>query len=106
MSLMLVWVSFIVLVSLSNELDQFNYFIFSGFMFYFTYVFNKIKPLYLPSHIVILLLTIPSFILGYVLFVYNDFLCLNPISYELFITLLFVYIYLMIYIFIEHSYKI
>ena len=103
MSLILVWISFIILMSFSEELDQSHYLLFSGSMLYFTYLYNKIIPIYMSIKITLLLVNISSLILWYIAFVYNDFLSIKPISYELFMSLFFIYIYLMIYIFFESS---
>jgi hypothetical protein len=102
MMLLVIWTSFILLMVFSEELDQPHYLLFSGLMFYFTYVYNKINPFKMTARKIILFSTIPNSIFWYVGFVYNDFLCLTPISYELFIVLLFTYIYLLLYIFIEY----
>jgi hypothetical protein len=102
MVLVAVWTGFILLMVFSEELNQSHYLLFSGSMFYFTYVYNKITPFKMTIRKTIVSLIIPNLIFWYIGFVYNDFLCLTPISYELFVTLLFTYIYLLLYIFIEH----
>jgi hypothetical protein len=102
MVLVAVWTGFILLMVFSEELNQSHYLLFSGSMFYFTYVYNKITPFKMTIRKTIVFLIIPNLIFWYIGFVYNDFLCLTPISYELFVTLLFTYIYLLLYIFIEH----
>jgi hypothetical protein len=102
MVLVVIWAGFILLMVFSEELDQPHYLLFSGSMFYFTYVYNKITPFKMTARKIILFLTIPNLIFWYIGFVFNDFLCLTPISYELFITLLFTYTYLLLYIFVEH----
>jgi hypothetical protein len=102
MMLAVIWTSFILLMIFSEELDQPHYLLFSGLMFYLTYVYNKINPFKMTVRKTIILLTIPNLIFWYIGFVYNDFLCLTPISYELFIALLFTYTYLLLYIFTEH----
>jgi hypothetical protein len=102
MSLLLTWVSFIISMSFSEELDQSHYILFSGSMFYFTYLYNQIKPTQISIRTILLLFNIPSIILWYIAFVYNDFLCITPINYELFMSLVFVYIYLTIYVFFKY----
>jgi len=103
MSLILTWISFVVLMSFSEELDQSHYLLFSSSMLYFTYLYNKVIPTYMSVKITLLLVNISSLILWYIAFVYNDFLSLKPLSYELFVSLFFTYIYLMIYVFFESS---
>lgn len=102
MSLLVTWVSFILSMSFSEELDQSHYLLFSSSMFYFTYLHNRIKPTKISITAIILLFNIPSIILWYVAFVYNDFLCITPINYELFMSLFFTYTYVTIYAFCKY----
>jgi hypothetical protein len=102
MALVVIWISFILLMVFSEGLDQSHYLLFSGSMFYFTYVYNQINPFKMTSRKIILFLAIPNLIFWYIGFVYNDFLCLTPISYESFVVLLFTYLYLLLHIFIEN----
>ena len=103
MSLLLAWISFIILMSFSEELDQSHYLLFSSSMFYFTYLHNKIRPICMSIKATLILVNTSSLILWYIAFVYNDFLSIKPISYKLFMSLFFVYIYLMVYTFFESS---
>lgn len=103
MFLVLAWLCFILLMTLCEELDQLHYLLFSSSMLYLTYVVNKVKPFKITLRGIFLLLSIPNFLLGYVAFVYNDFLALNPISYECFIALLFIYVYVITYAFLENK---
>jgi hypothetical protein len=71
-------------------------------MFYFTCISNSLDPKHVSPRIFIIFLTIPSAIFWYIAFVYNDFLCLTPISYEFFVVLVFIYVYIMLYLFWEY----
>ena len=102
MILILMWISFIYALSCSEYLTHSQYFVCSIFMFYFIYISNILDPKHVSFRIFIIFLTIPSAILWYIAFVYNDFLCLTPISYELFVVLFFNYVYLMLYFFWEY----
>jgi hypothetical protein len=75
-----------------------HYLLFSGTMFYLTYIHNQINPSILTLRISVFYLTVPSALLWYIAYHYNDFLCINPISEELFISLMFIYWYVIIYI--------
>ena len=90
-------------MSFSDKLDPYYFLLFSAFMFYFIYLYNQIKPINISIRATILLFNIPSIILWYTAFVYNDFLSITPISYEMFMSLFFVYTYWMLYLFLEHS---
>ena len=103
MYLIIIWTCFILLMTVSEKLDQFYYLLFSSLMFYFTYLYNKIQPIRMSLRIGVIFLIIPSVIFWYVAFVYNDFLCLTPINHDVLVSLLFVYIYIMTYIFWECS---
>lgn len=103
MTLLIIWNGFILLMSFFEELDQSHYFLFSVAMLYFTYLYNQIRPINMSSRITLLLFNIPTIILWYIAFVYNDFLCITPITYETFMSLFFIYTYLMLYFFMEYS---
>lgn len=103
MILILFWGGFILLTISFEELDQFHYILFLVAMLYFTYLYNKVSPFEIATRKAILLLIIPNIIFWYISFVYNDFLSLTPISFELFLTILFIYTYIILYIFIETS---
>jgi hypothetical protein len=105
MSLVVIWILFILLMSLFDGLEQLNFFLGSGLMLYFTFVYNRIKPIILPPRTTILLLLIPSTLIWYTVFIYNDFLSLTPLTNELFIGLFFVYSCFLIYIFFQISNK-
>ena len=91
-------------MSCSEELDQLHYFLFSISMFYFTYLYNRIKPIHVSARIILLLFNIPTLILWYIAFVYNDFLCITPINYETFMSLFFAYTYFTLYFLMEYPY--
>jgi hypothetical protein len=103
MVLVVIWICFILSMIFSEELDQPHYLLFSGLMLYFTYIYNKIAPFKMTARKIVFFTIIPNLIFWYIGFVYNDFLSLTPISYELFVFLLFTYTYLLLYIFAEHA---
>jgi hypothetical protein len=105
MRLIFLWISFIYALSCSEYLTHYQYFVSSIFMFYFIYLLNNLYEKHVSSRIFIVFLTIPSAIFWYIAFVYNDFLCLTPLSYELFMVLFFNYIYLMVHLFWSISTK-
>lgn len=92
-----IWLNFILLVSFSEELDLANFLFLSSSMFYLTYFYIQINPTILSKRITILLFYIQAIILWYVAFVYNDFLCFNPIPYKIFISLLLIYFFITFY---------
>lgn len=103
MNITVIWAGFIILSSILEELDKRHFVLFGGSMFYFMYLYNQVKPTSISSKAVLLLFNIPTLILWYVIFVYNDFLSINPVSYEVFISWFFIYFYLMLYFLITYS---
>jgi len=101
MILLLVWVIFILSLSLAKELDQIHYCLFSILMLYFIYLYDQVYTIKISLRTNICLLLIPSIIFWYIAFVYNDFLCLTPISHETLISILFFHAYIMMYVFWE-----
>lgn len=101
MILLVLWTFFVFSLSLAKELDQTNYFLFSVLMLYLVYLYDQVSPLKISLQTNICLLLIPSIIFWYIAFVYNDFLCLTPVSHEVLVSLLFIHIYILIYIFWE-----
>jgi hypothetical protein len=100
-NLFLIWLSFVLLMSFSEELDLAHFVLFSSSMFYFTSLYNKINPVVLSKKTTLLLFSATTLILWYTAFVYNDFLCLNPIPYEMFMSLFFTYFLIILYLLIS-----
>jgi hypothetical protein len=100
--LVLIWILFIVFTSIT-EIDEPHYLLFSTVMFYITYIHNQIIPNNMSLRTCTILISIPSFIMSYMAERYNSFLCLNPINDELFMTLVFIYWYLIIHIISERN---
>ena len=98
MNLVIIWGCFILLVSYSEEFNLYQYLFSSNLMFGLTYFYNQISCVNLSLRTSLLLLNIPSSILWYITFVYNDFLAINPIPYEFFIGLFLVHSYLILYL--------
>ena len=90
-SLILSWLSFIVLLSLLQELTQLQYISYSSCMLCLTCLYNLIYFIKIPSKAIVAVFTIPNVIFLYVVFVYNDFLSLTPIKYEVLISSLVFY---------------
>jgi|SRR6056300_904376 len=106
MFLVVLWSSFTILMAFCEELDQQHYLLFSSFMLYIIYLSNKVKPFRLTLRGLLISLSIPNFIFGYIIFVYNDFLAVNPISYEFLTAVSFTYIYILVYAFLENKLQI
>jgi hypothetical protein len=68
-------------------------------MLCFTYWYNWINPLKFFFKTTILFLILPSVILWYIFFIYNDFLALIPIKYEILVGLVFTYFCTTLYIY-------
>ena len=99
MKLILLWSSFIISVSNFEELTQLSYFLTSLFMLCLIYFQHKFRPTKILFRSGLLLSNIPLSLLWYLIFVYNDFLSLNPVSYEFLVSMYFVYIYILGYLY-------
>ena len=101
MILLLAWTLFVLSMSLAKELEQIHYFSFSVLMLYFIHLYDQVSPIEISLRTNLCVSFIPSIIFWYIAFVYNDFLCLTPISYEILVSILFFHIYILIYVFWE-----
>jgi hypothetical protein len=97
MNLIILWLTFILIPGLFPDIDAPHYLLFSGTMFYLTYIYNQVSPQILTCRTSAFFLHIPSILLWYIAYHYNDFLCINPISEEFFVSLMFIYWYALIY---------
>lgn len=90
------------------KINNYYFLLFSIFMFYLTYIYNKINlnKFKINIKVWILILLLPNFIFLYFLFIYNYFLSINPLSNEYVIFYIFMYLYVYIYIFFETTLKI
>ena len=96
---LIIWLSFIFLMSFSEGLNQ-NYFLLSSCsMFYLLYLYNKLNPFHLSSKTAFLLFNLPNSFFLYLAFVYNDFLSITPIPHKTFINIFLVYLCVVYYFF-------
>ena len=99
MYLIILWVSFIFFINLLPEINQFQYFSWGGFMLGILLLYNFKVPTKISLRTAISILIIPNVILWYIVFIYNDFLSLTPIRYEIFEALFIIHAYGTIYLF-------
>lgn len=97
MNLLVLWSSFILIISYSEEFTLYQYVFSTISMFGLTYFCNRITVINLSLKMALSFLNIPGLIMWYIIFVYNDFLAINPISSEFFIGLFIIYNYLVLY---------
>jgi hypothetical protein len=102
MNITVIWTGFIILISIIEELDKRHFALFGGSMLYFMYLYNQVEPICISPKLVLLLFNIPTLIFWYITFVYNDFLSINPVSHEVFMSWFFVYFYLTLYFLMTH----
>jgi hypothetical protein len=100
MSLIVIWIIFIIFVGFST-MDLPHYSLFSLAMLYLTYIHDEIIPVRITPRIFIFFSAIPSGILWYIAYVCNDFLWVHPIKHEFFVALFLVYTYTIIFIVCE-----
>jgi hypothetical protein len=80
MNLMVIWVGFIIFISIFQELNLLHYLFFNILILWLTYLYNLIKPLEIPPKIFILFLSVPSIIICYITFIYNNFLLVTLVE--------------------------
>jgi hypothetical protein len=80
MNLMVIWVGFIIFISIFQELNLLHYLFFNILILWFTYLYNLIKPLEISPKIFILFLSVPSIIICYITFIYNNFLLVTLVE--------------------------
>jgi len=78
MGLVIVWLSFIILMSTSQELHSFDYFLFSVSALLLTCVHNFIEPFQISSNVFVLLSIFPNVIICYIILIYGNFLFILP----------------------------
>jgi hypothetical protein len=101
-SLIMAWMSFILLVSLAEEVNLLAFLYVSSIILYITYYINNdFKNINMSLQVTIFFLTIPSSIYWYVFIQYNYFLRIKPFSYSSVVFIMFTYFYILMYIFFE-----
>lgn len=103
MILCIVWISFILVIGFSDMMDQPHYLLFSLLMLYFTYLFNNLNPVIMSKRVCTCFLTIPSVIIMYIIYVWNDFLNVEPIKSEFIQIIYILYTYGLIYVISEYK---
>ena len=105
MKLILFWSGFIISVSYFEELTQLSYLLASLFMLCLVYLQHKFGSTKILFRSGLLLFNIPLSLLWYLIFVYNDFLSLNPVPYEFLVSMYFIYIYILGYLYCEFPHQ-
>ena len=80
MNLMVIWVGFIIFISIFQELNLLHYLFFNILILWLIYLHNLIKPLEISPKIFILFLSVPSMIICYITFIYNNFLLVTLVE--------------------------
>jgi hypothetical protein len=83
MSLIIIWASFILLISMFPELN-FSYYLFLNLLILIiTWVHNAAKPLQISFNVFLLFSSFPSFIICYITLIYGNFLLITFLFYIL-----------------------
>lgn len=98
--LLIFWSGFALAISCLDNFNQSHYLFASILMLCMIYSIHFFYNFQSSLSLIIFLLNIPISLLWYVAFVYNDFLALAPISYELFMSFFFLYSYTVLYFFV------
>jgi len=81
MSLITLWVSFIILVSIFPELNLFYYLLYNFLILLFTLIHNYIKPSQISFNAFFLFSSFPSLIICYITLIYENFLLITILEY-------------------------
>ena len=73
MNLVLIWIVVTVLMGLALP-NLYQYLLFCVIMFFVTYIYNEVNPTTLNLKFFCLFISIPSSIMWWILYIYNDFL--------------------------------
>ena len=77
MNLIIIWVGFTIVVSTFYELDVLQYFMYNLSLLLFTYLHNSVTPSKIPFNVFILLSSFPSFVILYIILIYENFLFID-----------------------------
>lgn len=100
MNLFKLWFFFNILIGISKS-DAEHYVLFCLVMFYVTYIYNVLYPSNLSYKLFISLLTIPSILLWWILYVHNHLLRIEPFNEHYVVFSIFFYFYLLLFTFWE-----
>lgn len=101
--IILLWFCLIVLVNYANEINDTSFLYICNINFYFIYKINLFKNVYLSLRIILILISISSCIMWYVFITNNYFLKIEPTSSFTVVFVMFLYLYILLYIFLEFS---
>ena len=77
MSLIIIWASFILLISTFQELNFSHYLLSNFLILLITWVHNTIKPLQISFNVFLLFSSFPSLIICYITLIYGNFLLIT-----------------------------
>ena len=77
MNLIVVWVSFIIWMSTSHELNLVYYFIYNFWLLLLTYLYNRVTPSKISFNTFLLLSSFSSFVIFYIILIYENFLFIS-----------------------------
>ena len=77
MSLVIIWASFILLISTFQELTLFYYLLSNFLILIVTWGYNITKPLQISFNVFLLFSSFPSFIICYITLIYGNFLLIT-----------------------------
>lgn len=81
MNLIIVWISFTIIISTLHGLDILHYFMYNLWLLLFTYLYNLVTPSEISFNVFVLLSSFPSFVIFYVILIYENFLFIDFLSF-------------------------
>ena len=100
--LLIIWISFIIIIGIFLKPTNKEFVFISMFMFFLTYICNVKMPIKLSLKYAILISIPSNIIFWYIFYKCNDFLFIEPYSWESFLSVFLVYSYILMYIVFEN----
>ena len=81
MNLIIIWIGFTITVSTLHGLDVLHYFMYNLLLLLLTYLYNLVTPSKISFNVFVLLSSFPSFVILYVILIYENFLFIDFLSF-------------------------
>lgn len=81
MNLIIIWIGFTITISTFHGLDVLHYFMYNFWLLLLTYLYNLVTPSKISFNVFVLLSSFPSFVILYVILIYENFLFIDFLSF-------------------------
>lgn len=81
MNLIIIWIGFTITVSTLHGLGVLHYFMYNLLLLLLTYLYNLVTPSKISFNVFVLLSSFPSFVIFYVILIYENFLFIDFLNF-------------------------